>query len=328
MKLGIIGTGMIVKELLPELAKIDEIECCAICGTPRSKEIVDSLCSQFHISKGVTNSMELLDSDIDTVYVAVPNNLHYQICLDVLNADKNVIVEKPITSTYKEAVELANLARSKNLFFYEAITTQYLNNYAKIRELLPQIGEVKVVQCNYSQYSSRYDAFRAGQILPVFDPDKSGGALMDLNLYNIHYVMGLFGVPEQVNYHANIERNIDTSGLLFLQYPGFKAVCIAAKDCGAPARNVIQGTKGYILQNTPAGICGAVTLHLNDGTEQIFDENGDKHRMVAEFTAFAQQINAGAITTCYQMLELSLAISKVLTEARHSAGIHFIADDV
>lgn len=43
------------------------------------------------------------------------------------------------------------------------MTTQYLENYNKIRELLPRIGRVKLVQCNFSQYSSRYDAFCAGK---------------------------------------------------------------------------------------------------------------------------------------------------------------------
>ena len=79
--------------------------------------------------------------------------------------------------------ELAALARRKKVFLFEAMTTQYLENYNKIRELLPRIGRVKLVQCNFSQYSSRYDAFCAGETPPVFDPACAGGALMDLGVY-------------------------------------------------------------------------------------------------------------------------------------------------
>ncbi len=43
-----------------------------------------------------------------------------------------------------------------------------------------------------------------------------------------------------------MERNIDTSGVLMMDYSGFKAVSIAAKDCAAPARCIIQGTKRAI----------------------------------------------------------------------------------
>ncbi|MGI6510748.1 MAG: hypothetical protein ACOX1L_09295 [Erysipelotrichaceae bacterium] len=36
---------------------------------------------------------------------------------------------------------------------------------------------------------------------------------MDLNVYNVHYLVGLFGKPDEVKYYPNIEYNIDTSGI-------------------------------------------------------------------------------------------------------------------
>ena len=128
------------------------------------------------------------------------------------------------------------------------------------RELLPRIGRVKLVQCNFSQYSSRYDAFCKGETPPVFDPNCAGGALMDLGVYNVSYIVGLFGEPNQVKYTANIERSIDTSGILTMEYSGFRAVSIAAKDCAAPARYVIQGTKGYILQKSTANFLSLIHI--------------------------------------------------------------------
>uniref|UniRef100_UPI003FA4A6E5 Gfo/Idh/MocA family protein n=1 Tax=Enterocloster clostridioformis TaxID=1531 RepID=UPI003FA4A6E5 len=184
---------------------------------------------------------------------------------------------------------------------------------------------MKLVSCNYSQYSSRYDAFRSGEVLPAFDPAKSGGALMDLNLYNLHWLLGLFGLPKQVEYHANMERGIDTSGILLLQYPAFQAVSIAAKDCAAPSRYIIQGTEGYLMQCSPANQCGEVLLHLNDGSEETFHMS-TQHRMEIEFRTFAQQIQSKNFDACYAMLSHSLNVSKVQTQARKFAGIQFPAD--
>lgn len=45
---------------------------------------------------------------------------------------------------------------------------------------------------------------------------------MDLNIYNIHFIVGLFGVPKSVEYLANIQRDVDTSGILLLDYGDFK----------------------------------------------------------------------------------------------------------
>jgi predicted dehydrogenase len=326
MKLGIIGTGKIVQEFLPWLAQFSGTELCAICSTPRSESLAEKLCEQYGIPQHFINFNAMLEV-VDTVYIAVPNAQHVLYIRMALNAGRNVIVEKPMTATAAEAEEMAALAREKGVFLFEAVTTQYLENYAKIRELLPRVGTVKLVQCNYSQYSSRYDAFCAGQVLPAFDPACAGGALMDLNLYNVSYVVGLFGEPKKVNYAANIERDIDTSGVLTLDYEGFKAVCIAAKDCAAPTRYVIQGTKGYILQKTSANICGALTFHANDGSEEHFNLNGKRPREAAEFETFARAINAGDQDLCNRMLDTSLAVSRVLTAARKSAGIVFPADN-
>ena len=222
--------------------------------------------------------------------------------------------------------ELAALARRKKVFLFEAMTTQYLENYNKIRELLPRIGRVKLVQCNFSQYSSRYDAFCAGETPVSFDPECAGGALMDLNVYNISYIVGLFGEPNQVHYLANMERGIDTSGILTMEYNSFKAVSMAAKDCGAPARYVIQGTKGYILQKSTANWCGGVTFHPNQGKEEHFNLNGGRPRQAAEFHAFAKAIEGGDQELCSRMLDTSVAVSRVLTVARRSADIKFPCD--
>ena len=96
---------------------------------------------------------------------------------------------------------------------------------------------------NYSQYSSRYDAFKRGEIAPAFNPEMGGGALRDLNIYNIHLLVGLFGKPHRVEYLPNVERGVDTSGILVLDYGNFKAVAIGAKDCSAEIRSTIQGIR-------------------------------------------------------------------------------------
>lgn len=326
MKLGIVGTGTIVKEVLPFLRGWGW-EPVALCGTPRSKAEAEQLSIDNNVPSVYCDYAEMLaKADIDAVYIAVPNFLHYNFVKQALEAEKNVIVEKPMTSNDWEAEALETFAREKSLYLFEAITTVYLPNYLKTKEWLSRIGEIKIVSCNFSQYSRRYDALRAGEILPAFDPAKSGGALMDLNLYNLHWLIGLFGEPKAVRYAANLERGIDTSGILTLDYGSFHAVSIAAKDCAAPWRYTIQGTRGYLEMQSPANHCLDIKLHLNDGTEETFAEN-PVSRLAPEFQFFAEQIASGERSRCYEQLSRSVLISKVQTKARLSAGIRFPADE-
>ena len=325
MKLGILGTGMIVQEFLPWLVEQGPFTVQTVCSTERSAPLAQELCRQYGVPQHTTNYLELLQW-VDVVYIAVPNMQHTRFVRVALEAGRHVIVEKPMTPTAAQTEELVALARRKNVFLFEAVTTQYLENYGKIRELLPRVGTVKLVQCNFSQYSSRYDAFCAGQVAPSFDPACAGGALMDLGVYNISYIVGLFGEPNQVHYTANMERNIDTSGILTMDYSGFKAVSIAAKDCGAPARYVIQGTKGYILQKSTANRCGGVTFHPNEGKEEHYNLNGGRPRQAAEFEVFARAMETGDQELCTRMQDTSIAVSRVLTVARRTAGVRFPGD--
>lgn len=326
MKLAVAGTGMIVREVLPFLSQWGW-EAAAICATPASKEKACTLAAQQGCPAVYTDYAAMLaETKADAVYLGVPNFLHAQMAKQALLAGWNVIAEKPLTSNLREAEELSALARKRGLFLYEAITTLYQPDYAALKEQLPRIGEIRLVSCNFSQYSSRYDAFRRGELPAVFDPARSGGALMDLNLYNLHWLTGLFGSPDRISYHANLERGIDVSGILLLEYPAFQAAAIAAKDCSAPARYLIQGTEGCLMQDTPANLCGPVTLRRNDGAGEQF-HTPVQHRMEAEFRAFARQIQARDLNACYAALDHSLEVSRLLTLTRQSAGIHFPADD-
>ena len=326
MKLGIIGTGMIVKNFLPFLSDMEGLELTSVLSTPRSIDQAKELAETYGIASYTSDFEEFCASGIDTVYVAVPNHMHYDYCLKALNRKLNVIVEKPMTSNDTEAKALREAARANNAFLFEAITTLYLGNYKKIQEWLPRIGKVKIAQSFYSQYSSRYNAFRNGEVLPAFDPAKAGGALMDLNLYNIHYIMGLFGKPEDVMYYANVERDIDTSGVLVMKYPEFTALCVAAKDSKGLRGGVIQGTDGVIRSDISANLVGKITLELNDGTVEEYDDGMSQKRVIPEFRAFIDAINSNNMDFCLEMLEKSIAVTEVQTKARLCAGVKFPAD--
>jgi predicted dehydrogenase len=319
MKLAILGTGKIVKEVLPVFSEIKNISLISILSTERSKNIANELSKQFNILHTTTNYDDILnDSNINTVYVAVPNIFHYEYSLKALKNNKNVICEKPFTKASNELIELINISKEKKLFLLEAITNQFLKNYSYIKQNIEKLGDIKIVQCNYSQYSSRYDAFKKGENPPAFDPKMGGGALRDLNIYNIHFVVGLFDIPKgNIEYFPNIEKDIDTSGVLVIDYKKFKVICIASKDCdgGKEIKSVIQGNKGNIIINGPTNTLPEVEIKLNDGYYEKVNKNIDKHRMYEEFNEFVKIIENKDFETGNKYLEHSLKVMNVLEQA-------------
>lgn len=320
MKLAIVGSGKIVAEFLSFAADLDGVELVAIFG--RSPQKLAALQASSGIAKTYTDYPQCLaDPQIDTVYIALPNQLHYEFSRQALLAGKQVICEKPFTTSLAHFDELRALAVEGGLMLVEAISNQYQANYVAIAEHLPTLGAVKLIQASYSQYSSRYDDFRRGVIQPAFDPAAGGGALMDLGIYNVHFVVGLLGAPLGARYWANIERGIDTSGVLVLDYGNCKAVCVAAKDSATPNRQLIQGDAGTLVMDGPTNVCGPWEL-TRPGVESLrVDRTVHPNRLYAEFVAFEQLIGALDFAERDRRLDHSAVVLQIVLDALAEAGV-------
>ena len=322
INIGIIGSGFIVPVFISVSKMYKDYHLRAIWG--RHEEKLLNFKDEVDY---ITTDLEriLSDEEIDVIYVALPNALHYTYAMKALKHGKHVILEKPFTVSYKAAKKLIDYAHKYELIIFEAIVTAHNPNYLKARKAKDELGEIRMVTANFSQYSRRYDRFKEGIILPAFDKKQAGGSLLDLNVYNIHYVTGIFGSPKKVVYHANIEKGVDTSGVLVMDYGAFKATCIAAKDCRAECFALIEGDKGYLRNNSTCSRCNDFTLKLNNGKEKHFgqEEKGEFDSWKYEMKEFIRLYRKKDLEKAYEYNKQTLIVAKVLEEAIASAGLNY-----
>lgn len=325
MKVATIGTGFIVDWFLNAVKQNEGVTCVAMYS--RRKESAESLSTKYEIEDVYTDLDEMLArDDIEFVYVASPNSLHFEHSYKALQAGKNVICEKPFTSTVKEFDILSTYAREHKLFIFEAIVTAHMPNYLKIKNSLGKLGQIRMVQCNFSQYSSRYDALLAGQTPNVFNTAFSGGALADINIYNLHFVIGLFGKPQEVHYYPNKHTNgIDTSGVAILDYGEFKAVCVGCKDTRSHCIAQIQGEKGYITLNSETSKCSDFTITIANEIESPSEKQNDI-ALFYEVKDFNRIYEEKDLEACYNLLDYSRTVMEVYETARKDGGVVFSAD--
>ena len=329
MKLGIVGSGGIVKDVLIALKPINTIEIQAIWVRPHSEGRGQALAQENNIAQVYTDYEAFLQqADIDTAYIALVNSAHYEYAKKALLAGHNVIVEKPFGSNLREVQELVHLAKEKNLFLWEAVSLLHMPNFRKLQELLPKLGPIRMVQANYSQYSSRYDKYLEGTVLPAFDPQLSGGALYDINIYNLNLIIGLFGAPNSLVYQARKGFNgIDTSGVVLMSYPEFQALAIGAKDSGSPSTCLIQGEKGWLKVETAPNQLEKITCQIRrEDNIQEYALNQYPHRLSHEFAAFAAMLANKDFAGRDLYLNISLQVAEAAEKARKQAGINFPAD--
>ena len=317
MKLGILGTGFIITDALDAISEVPEIEKKAIFARPNSKAKGEEFAEKYGIEKVYTDYDELLKSDeIDTVYVGLINSVHYEYTKKALLAGKDVILEKPFTTTVEETKELAQIAKEKGRFLFEAITNRHSKVFDKIKEELPKIGRIRLAMGNYSQYSSRYERYKNKDVAPAFDPEAFGGALNDLGIYNLSLTVSLLGVPKDLRYDANIGFNgVDVSGVVTLRYDDFIVTLSVAKDSDSPCYFTVQGEDGYIRIPGKPNEAEQVDMMIGGKYEEYVPQP-DKNRMVQEFRDFAAMQAQDDKERMYAELETTVRVMETLIGIR------------
>ena len=320
MKIVTIGSGVIVEEFIKAAKQVENVE---ILGTySRTIERAKEFALKMDVKKYYDSYDAIIgDEEVDFVYIATPNALHFNIAKYMLEHHKHVIIEKPIMSLVENAKILLDIAKKNNLFIFEAISNIHTPNFEVVKEYITKIGDIRLVNANYSQYSSRYDLFKAGELPNVFNPEFSGGVLMDLNIYNIQLIYNLFGLPLETNYFPNIVRGIDTSGILIMQYDGFIASATAAKDSEAQCIFSVQGDDGFIKTLSPTN--ELTKLHIKTKDEEFHIDYNLKHRLYHEIETFEAIFRAEDYKKTYEKFDSSIEVLSILEKSWKENNLNF-----
>ena len=324
IRLGTIGTGEIVKNVLRGVCETPGISLYGVYS--RSAEKGEALKKAFDGKKVFTELSDMLrEEEINTVYVASPNSLHYEHTKKALLAGKHVICEKPLCPEVRQAKELFALAEENGLMLTEAVPTTFLPNYTVLRDALKEIGRLRLVCGNYTQYSSRYDRLRRGEVTNVFDPAFAGGCLMDINFYNVYLTVALFGAPQKALYFPNLRGGVDTSGVAHLHYPDFQVTLAGSKDSWGVSFFDIQGEDGCIrVEGGPNGL-QAITLR-KDGKETHRNLHQGMDRWALEIRNLIPMFLAEDRKTLKEKQEISVLTCKTIETMRKNCGIVFDGD--
>ena len=266
-----------------------------------------------------------LAADLDVIYIASPNALHYEQAKAVLEAGKHAIVEKPMVSRPEELAHLRTLAQEKGLFLFEAARNYQEKAFETIRDFLA--GQTILGgYFGYAKYSSKMAELLAGQEPNIFSAQFSGGALMDLGVYTLYAAVGLLGHPKTAYYKANqLPNTVDLNGTGQLIYDDFMVTIQAGKNITSNLPSEIYTSTGTLTLNSCQNIQSAVfTGH--DGSRLELPMSPEDNNMLEEARQFAHIIEKQDVTTANKWLDDTQAVHQTLFTMRQDAGIVFAAD--
>lgn len=319
-RFGVIGTNMITDRFLEAARLLDDF--CLTAVYSRNRETGEAFAARYGGVKVYTSLEELASSpEVDAVYVASPNSCHCEQSVLMMNGGKHVLCEKPVASDQGELEQMLAAATQNHVVFLEAMRPVYDPGFAKIKELLPQVGTVRSALFQYCKYSSRYDKFKQGIIMNAFNPALSNAALMDIGVYCVHPMVRLFGMPETISAQSIfLDNGMEGMGTVIAGYGDMQAVLQYSKISNSSLPSQIQGEDGSMvireIQNTRE-----IELHLRNKESQVIRVEKQDNNMYYEAEEFIRLIKNGEDGSGhnqYSMMEM-----KVMDEIREIAGIKF-----
>ncbi|BGO94997.1 hypothetical protein NBRC10512_006538 [Rhodotorula toruloides] len=281
LRWGILSTGWIATkfslDLLvnPSTRQVSDVAHRIVAVGSRSKDsaqkFVDSVWNEAGVKEGKKQVKlygsydELLaDKDVDCIYIGTPHSHHYANAHAALSAGKNVLCEKSLVVNAAQAKALIDLARSKDLFFMEAVWTRYQPFAYKLEEVLKsgKIGEVRGVQAelcvDFGPTAKKNPDHR------LINPVLAGGALLDLGPYPwTQLALVLLGehkasteplpVPKVVSSMTKTTSGVDASVVAAIEFAQADGRIVHGTLTTAQDRqtahsrcSLIQGSLGYI----------------------------------------------------------------------------------
>jgi scyllo-inositol 2-dehydrogenase (NADP+) len=210
----------------------------------------DSAREKYPDVRAVRNIDDLLaDQSIRLVVIATPNDSHYPLAMQCLLAGRDVVVDKPFTTTSREAQELDELARAEGRLLSVYQNRRWDGDFLTVRRLIDSgtLGRLALFESHYDRYrlARRPGAWRE-------NPGPGSGVLFDIGSHLVDQALVLFGMPETIVADVRIERDdavADDAFDILMRYSKLRVLLRATMLASAPGpRFVLNGTLGTYVK--------------------------------------------------------------------------------
>ena len=244
---GIAGTGTIARQFASDIGHAEGAVLSAVCSRDlaRAREFAGR---HSGIAAFDTLASMIGAQAIDAVYLATPNTAHLDQTLECVAAGVPVLIEKPMTASLAEALEIERAARTAGSLVMEAMWSRYLPAIRALRAALRD-GVIGTIRRLEADIAWKHDFDPTSRF---FDKSQGGGALHDLGIYPISLARYFLGDPVSVDASWRAApTGVDIAATLHLRFAGAEAGISCGFDRDGSNRLVIEGDKGVVVIAPP-----------------------------------------------------------------------------
>lgn len=285
VRIGIVGTGRIAPRFIAESKYVSGLSI--VCAYNPEQDSAKRFEKRQGIPVYMKDYSKFLDQ-VDAVYIASPNETHYDYTKLALQAGKHVLCEKPMAFTKKQTIELYQLAKEKNLVLLEGIKAAYCPGFQQLINVARsgRIGEICDVEACFTRLADIHSRERTDAAY--------GGAFLEFGGYALLPIIKLLGMDYKELRIDSIpgEDGIDLYTKVQLIYPHGMATAKTGVGVKSEGQLVVAGTKGYILAESPWWLTKKFVVRYEDSSkienyEPRFQGDGLRY----EINEFVSNIN-------------------------------------
>lgn len=287
IKIGVLSCASIAKRfVIPAIKQSVNFELVGVAS--RTQEKSDQTASNFG-TQSFNSYDALINTELDAVYIPLPNSLHYEWIKKSLTNNLHVLVEKSMTCSLAQTLELNTLAQSKELVLIENFQFRFHTQMSHIQGILKSglIGELRNLRASFG-----FPPF-PDQDNIRYQKQLCGGALLDAGAYPIKITQIFLGddiYVDSASLTYSVEKQVDIWGSAFIKQKNGNLTAQIAFGFDFFYQNTLElwGTKGKItatrIFTASPGVKPEVIIENRDGKEtQVLPEDNHFVKMLDHF---------------------------------------------
>ena len=229
--------------IMPAVLGLDEYRLVGVCT--RNEKTRREIISEQKIKTWVDPKEMLEEPGVDVVYLTTPTGLHYSQGMSVLEANKHLICEKPLSYDGIKSVEMLEYAQNRGLVLLEAFMYLFHPKFLLLKKLIKEqvLGNIVSLTTNFSLPSLEHMGFRSS-------PELGGGAFLDLGSYVFSLMSSIFDGLPKINFfetRQDFGSEVDTAGEALLRFPqGQSAFLSWGYNRAYQNEAIVLGDKGSV----------------------------------------------------------------------------------
>lgn len=313
-KIGVVGVGEIANQFV---SQIDKEKYDIVSVYNHRKITLESFAKKHGIDQSYLNYDEFLDNDtMQCVYIATPNQTHYEFILKALQAGKHVLCEKVMVLEGNQAEELFQFAQQQELILLEGVTLFFMPLYSYVLEWLKQnhLGKLSGINVTFGS-CKEYDPNNR-----FFSPDKGGGALFDIGTYALSAAVYFLGtnirmIATDVEF---AQSGVDEKSTTILKNDsGVQATVMISFRGKMPKQIILTGDEAYlVIEDFPRAEKG--TVFYNNGKTEVITFGDGKDIFTYEMNTLNEYTEIKNID--YDIREVTKRVISIMDDMRTSWG--------